>query len=203
MMPMFLSMLMLGTAYSYINSTMAVAYDYTNKRTWFNVTAVELSPLIPKPVKSEYTIINDYVKGIQYMFHNSQCDKQSIGSLQRQCIPDSALRLTYGFIGFNETNTATFQYVVPDSPYTAAVTIEPRSCTPAYAVFMTNSVVPDSGTLNSLLVSDVTPGIKGASIFMPPKICSDGHDIETPQERRMRRLLHRFTLTFPFYIRPN
>ena len=45
------------------------------------------------------------------------------------------------------------------------------SCMAVHMTYVAGSSVPDSGTLNSIMVSDVTFGIKDPSIFTPPKSC--------------------------------
>lgn len=51
------------TAYSYINGTVKVTYDYTNRRTYLKLHGAEVSPLLPVPsVPYDTTIINDYKK---------------------------------------------------------------------------------------------------------------------------------------------
>lgn len=51
------------TAYSYINGTVKVTYDYTNRRTYLKLQGAEVSPLLPVPsMPFDTTIINDYKK---------------------------------------------------------------------------------------------------------------------------------------------
>ena len=44
-------------------------------------------------------------------------------------------------------------------------------CMAVAMTYVAGSSEPDSGTLNSVLVGDVTTGIKDVSIFTPPKSC--------------------------------
>ena len=48
------------TAFSYINGSIILAYDFTNSRTFMSLNGVEQSPLIPGPAPYVTTIIADY-----------------------------------------------------------------------------------------------------------------------------------------------
>lgn len=50
----------LGTAFSYINGSIKYAYDYTNGRTFLQLSVTEISPLIPQPVQYNTTLLRDY-----------------------------------------------------------------------------------------------------------------------------------------------
>ncbi|XP_055876051.1 mammalian ependymin-related protein 1-like [Biomphalaria glabrata] len=188
-----------GTAYSYINSTAQVSYDYTRRVSYMNVSSVELTPLVPQPIVTQYKIINDYVKGIQYQFSDVHCDKTNIGTtMQQLCIPDNAIQLTNGFIGKNQTQVVTYQYTYPGSPYTYTTTINPKACLPVAQIYLSADVVPDSGTMNSMLVSDISLGIKDTSVFIPPKICLNDKSsrVEKLQFNRVMSRLLKLTRYF-------
>jgi hypothetical protein len=51
-----------NTAYSYINGTLHMSYDHTNERSYINAEVIEVSPLIPKPIKETTTFIYDFKK---------------------------------------------------------------------------------------------------------------------------------------------
>ena len=51
-----------NTAYSYINGTVHAAYSFTRKKVFFNVSGMELSPLIPKPAPEETVLLYDFEK---------------------------------------------------------------------------------------------------------------------------------------------
>ncbi|CAL1535622.1 unnamed protein product [Lymnaea stagnalis] len=191
-----------NTAYSYTNSTAQAAYDYTNNKTYVKLVSVELSPLIPQPVRSEYTILTDYVKGVQYQFTDTHCEKSSVGSMQKPCIPDNAIKVNSGFFGNNQTKVVTFQFTPAGTTLNYLATIDPTICMPVVEVFVAGDVVPDSGSINSVLVSDVTPGIKDPTIFDPPKICltksSRRDKAVSPHLKRLRRNI---MTTFPFHTK--
>lgn len=50
------------SAYSYINGTVKVTYDYPNRRTYLKIHGAQVSHLLPDPMPFDTTIINDYKK---------------------------------------------------------------------------------------------------------------------------------------------
>ena len=60
-----------NTAYSYINGTMKLTYDYVNRRSYLKLQGTEVSPLLPVPgMPYDTTIINDYKKVKQFHFNS-------------------------------------------------------------------------------------------------------------------------------------
>ena len=62
-----------NTAYSYINGSVKLTYDYENRRSYLKLQGTEVSPLLPVPgVPYDTTIINDYkkVNKIKYFFNS-------------------------------------------------------------------------------------------------------------------------------------
>ncbi|XP_012943957.1 uncharacterized protein LOC106013271 [Aplysia californica] len=97
--------------------------------------------------------------------------------MPRQCLPDSAIHTSSGFIGDNETAVETYAYSLPGSPTVYTAIVDRKACMAVQMTFNSGAAVPDSGDLGSLQVSDVTMGIKDPSIFTPPKSC-DGLEEE-------------------------
>lgn len=178
------------TAYSYINGSVRAAYDWVNKRSYLSMTGVELTPLVPGPQVDDVTIINDFAHGVQYSFHGNRCDKSQVDTMTRQCLPGDATQVSSGVIGNNETHVSTYTYTVPSSPYTFTTTLQkppssPASCMAVHMTYVVGSAEPDSGTLNSLIVSDVTSGIKDAGIFTPPKSCFSSSPLLSTQSEEL------------------
>uniref|UniRef100_A0A8W8HNB7 Uncharacterized protein n=1 Tax=Magallana gigas TaxID=29159 RepID=A0A8W8HNB7_MAGGI len=104
------------TAYSYINGTVKVTYDYTNRRTYLKLHGAEVSPLLPVPsVPYDTTIINDYKKGIQYNIGpDGSCMKSTINNMTKQCIPDNAELTSEGSLVMDWNIVKNFRYTITD-----------------------------------------------------------------------------------------
>ncbi|BFZ02636.1 hypothetical protein BsWGS_05675 [Bradybaena similaris] len=162
----------LGTTYSYSNTTSHLVYDFVNNRTYYNITSVELSPLLPQPVKTHYEIISDFTKGIQYMFHDNVCLKYRTDVFEPYCVPDEAVLLSRGYIGNNQTYLDTYLVVHLPDPTSYRISVDPTNCLPMFMTYTLDSNVPDSGTMNSVMLANVKPGISNPAVFNPPSSCS-------------------------------
>lgn len=55
-----------STAYSYINGTVTLAYDYTNRQSYLRIVGTEVSPLIPTPTSQTTTIFINNFKAVWF-----------------------------------------------------------------------------------------------------------------------------------------
>ncbi|CAG5122023.1 unnamed protein product [Candidula unifasciata] len=189
----------LGTTYSYYNVTAHMVYDFTKNRTYANVTSVEVSPQLPQPLVSRYQLINDYNNKTQYMFHGNACLKYSIGAFEPLCVPDTAILLSTSYIGNNKTYLDTYLVTHLPDPTEYRESIDRKSCLPVFMTFTLDSSVPDSGTMTSLVMSNVQPGISNPAVFNPPQYCNTSPK-EKPHQisRSIRQLLARHPLFASF-----
>lgn len=178
-----------GSAYSYINASLTSAYDFTNGRTYIQVPAVEISPLIPKPVFDNTTLLRDYKNGMQYQFSPGKCEKTKLDPLKRHCIPETAVKLGDGVLGKDGIQVSTYAYTLSDFPYQFQSTVTQNNieCLPVHVVYFVGSAEADSGAVNSLEVSDISRGIKDSSIFDVPPQC---HNVEMTVKNHLDLPLH-------------
>ncbi|KAK7507740.1 hypothetical protein BaRGS_00000705 [Batillaria attramentaria] len=168
-----------GSAYTYINGSLMTAYDYTHGRTYIQVPAVEISPLIPRPIIDNTTLLRDYKNGVQYQFSPGKCAKTKLDPLKRHCIPESAVNLGNGLLGKDRIQVSTYAYTLPDFPnqFQSTVTHTEKGCLPVHVMYFVGSSEADSGAVNSLEVSNITVGIKDPSIFTIPSQCRKAKEL--------------------------
>jgi len=187
------------TAYSYMNGSVRAAYDYTNQRSYLSVSGVSLTPLVPQAEPSSFTVINDFIHGIQYSFRGDTCEKTQISNMTKQCIPGSAVHVSSGTFGDSQTRVETFTYRTANSPYLFTTSVDTKVCMAVAMTYVAGSSEPDSGTLNSVLVGDVTTGIKDVSIFTPPKSCLGSNKTKF-SDKAFHEKAKALSLSFPFFI---
>lgn len=171
-----------NTAFAYMNGSVHAAYSFPRKKVFFNITGVELSPLIPKPVPDDTLLLYDFEGKTMYTVNNGECQKSSLESnMTHQCIPRDAKEVSVGVYKSGEITRVLHTYEFStniDIPYDIRATIfkndltpiEPKTCYPMYVNYFTPSVNPDSGTMYGLQFLDIGP-LKSQSIFNIPDSC--------------------------------
>lgn len=184
------------TAYSVINGTIKLSYDYKNQRLYMFINGTEYSPLIPKPVPDNGLYLYDYKQGIEYQVSHGTCDKTKLGpNMTRECIPDNAELVMKGTVGNGDLKTASYAFPHPRPlELQVSATVLTDSCIPLHAVYRSNPEPLGGGTLIVLEPLDVSPGIRDPSVFDVPAPC---RNIELSQERiksmtPIRRILSTF-----------
>ncbi|XP_060561888.1 uncharacterized protein LOC132721586 [Ruditapes philippinarum] len=172
-----------NTAYSYFNGTVHAAYSFSSKKVFFNISGLEMSPLIPKPIPDSTLLLYDFEKMTMYMVPaQGGCTKSSLDSkMERACVPHGAKETATGVFGSGNTTRLlhTYQFSTDnDVPYDIRATIfkndltpvHPKVCEPFYVNYFTPSGNPDSGTMYGLQFMDIGP-IKSEKIFDIPEPC--------------------------------
>lgn len=171
-----------NTAFAYYNGTVHAAYSFTRKKVVFNITGVELSPLIPKPEPFDTLLFYDFEEMKMYTVNGNDCQKSGLdNNMTLQCIPNDAKEVATGVFGYGNTTRElhTFQFSTNIvTPYDIRATIfkndltpvHPKVCEPFYVNYFTPSVNPDSGSLYGLQFMDIG-AIKSEKIFDVPKPC--------------------------------
>ncbi|XP_061182342.1 uncharacterized protein LOC133190666 [Saccostrea echinata] len=184
-------------AYSYINGTVKTAYDYLNQRTYLKLKGTQVSPLIPGPVPSDTTIINDYKIGIQYNIDlDGSCQKSTIENMTKQCVPDEAKLVSTGSLASSWNKVQNYRFTTNDDfpasvDATVIQNIPTKACNPVRAVYFVGSADRGSGTLINLDVLNVVPSILDPSVFSPPPQCKNAR-FTGKEEKERNTVLQRF-----------
>ncbi|KAL3882201.1 hypothetical protein ACJMK2_028569 [Sinanodonta woodiana] len=164
-----------NTFFTFVNGTINISYDKTNKKIYMRILGVQLTPLLPHPERVEMTYLFDYVHRIQYEFDDRKCDKSSLDAdMAAQCVPVDILSESAGTLGAS-TIIYTYLYTKQSEvPYTVSASVifdEIKTiCTPIHVSFFNPSVESGSGILYGLDILDVTLGIKDPGIFYPAHV---------------------------------
>ncbi|OWF39880.1 uncharacterized protein LOC110464507 [Mizuhopecten yessoensis] len=169
------------TAYSYINGTVALSYDYTNRRLLLKLAGTEVSPLLPKPEPYNTIYLSDFGKGIMYQVGaDGSCQKSSLEqNMTRQCILSGGTEVVHGFLAGANTNVANYMFDVEGSiplKITASVIRDGNDCWPVRANFIPEAGIASrdgqSGIMYNFDLLDTSRGIRNPSIFKPPPQCN-------------------------------
>ncbi|KAK3578847.1 hypothetical protein CHS0354_010200 [Potamilus streckersoni] len=77
-----------NTFFTFVNGTVNISYDKTNRKIYMRIMGVQLTPLLPHPERVELVYLFDYVKRIQYEVDDQKCDKSSLDAdMTAECIP--------------------------------------------------------------------------------------------------------------------
>ncbi|KAL3876391.1 hypothetical protein ACJMK2_034241 [Sinanodonta woodiana] len=115
-------------------------------------------------------VIQDFVKGIQYLIQNSVCQKTTIGPWVSRCVPDNATLVHSVSIGSGKNTLAVKTYNVKQGDLDIYVTVTADGCIPVSQ----NQAGSSSGVNQMIVVGfyDVTQGIKDRSVFDVPAECN-------------------------------
>ncbi|XP_033741811.1 uncharacterized protein LOC117328360 [Pecten maximus] len=169
------------TAYSYINGTVSISYDYTNKLLLLNIRGTEMSPLLPKPMSANTIYLSDYGKGILYNVGlDGSCQKSQLdNNMTRQCILSGGSQVVYGFLAGGNSNVANYMFTSGGSlpsKITASVVRDGNDCWPVRANFVPGPEIQSgdgqSGIMYNFDVLDTSRGIRNPSVFKPPPQCN-------------------------------
>ncbi|XP_022318783.2 uncharacterized protein LOC111121706 isoform X2 [Crassostrea virginica] len=181
-----------NTAYSYINGTMKVTYDYVNRRSYLKLQGTEVSPLLPVPgMPYDTTIINDYKKGFQYNIGpDGSCQKSTIENMTKQCIPENAELVGNGSFVMDWNKVQNYKYITStDIKATVDATISRNfptaSCNPIHVVYFVGSIESGSGTMINLDVLNVVPYNIDPSVFNIPPQCRKAKPMVSSKQNLM------------------
>ncbi|XP_052785366.1 uncharacterized protein LOC128221013 isoform X2 [Mya arenaria] len=172
-----------NTAFAYINGSVKFGYSLSRGKVYIHTDGVMQSPLIPKPVPSNYTILYDFSHGIVYSVVYGECQKTQLEqNMTLQCIPGSAKDISAGVVGNENTGRLVHTYRYTDTgdvPWKITATVlkidiapvEPKECDPVTVTYFAPTANPDSGSLYTLNVLDIGD-IKSLDMFDIPKECT-------------------------------
>ncbi|XP_069123054.1 uncharacterized protein [Argopecten irradians] len=168
------------TAFSYINGSVWISYDYTTKRLLLNIKGTEMSPLLPRPLPANTIYLSDYEKGIMYNVGlDGSCEKSKLDqNMTKQCILSGGSQVVYGFLAGGNVGVSNYMFQSGGSlptKITASVIRDGNDCWPVRANFIPDTGLQSkdgqSGVIYNFDVLDTSRGIRDPSVFNPPPQC--------------------------------
>ncbi|OWF50608.1 ependymin-related protein 1-like [Mizuhopecten yessoensis] len=147
-----------------LSSSYMISYDAINKR----VATIE--SLSSGNFSGTAGVILDYSAGIQYTIQGPKCTRTTLGSFLESCIPSNAHNdgdTYYGAI--TPLNVTAYSYV--RHGFNVLATVTQDTCAPVQEVIYGDYA--GNRYMQSVGYSNITPGIKDSSVFMPPAFCDN------------------------------